>query len=84
MGPFYSIGMGWMKRDDLASSLGGGERIAVEGRVLDGDGKPVPDAILELWQAPFEGYGRVGTDEDGRFRFATARIADAPEAPSAS
>ena len=28
-----------------------GERIRIEGRVLDGDGAPVPDAMLELWQA---------------------------------
>jgi protocatechuate 3,4-dioxygenase alpha subunit len=28
-----------------------GERITIEGRVLDGDGAPVPDALIELWQA---------------------------------
>ena len=28
-----------------------GERIVIEGRVLDGDGAPVPDALIELWQA---------------------------------
>ncbi|MBM3523516.1 MAG: protocatechuate 3,4-dioxygenase subunit alpha, partial [Alphaproteobacteria bacterium] len=28
-----------------------GERIRIEGRVLDGDGAPVPDAMLEIWQA---------------------------------
>ncbi|BBK44897.1 protocatechuate 3,4-dioxygenase subunit beta [Allostella vacuolata] len=27
-----------------------GERIIVEGRVLDQDGRPVPDALVELWQ----------------------------------
>ncbi len=81
VGPFYSIGMGWMKRDELAPASVAGERVAVEGRVLDGDGNPVPDAILELWQAALEGYGRVGTDEEGRFRFTTARIPAASDAP---
>lgn len=28
-----------------------GERIRIVGRVLDGDGAPVPDALIEIWQA---------------------------------
>ena len=28
-----------------------GERIIVHGRVLDGDGRPVPDTLVEVWQA---------------------------------
>jgi protocatechuate 3,4-dioxygenase beta subunit len=28
-----------------------GERIIVTGRVLDGGGRPVPDALIEIWQA---------------------------------
>jgi protocatechuate 3,4-dioxygenase, beta subunit len=28
-----------------------GERIVVSGRVLDGDGRPVRDSLLEIWQA---------------------------------
>jgi len=28
-----------------------GERIIVHGRLLDGDGRPVPDALIEVWQA---------------------------------
>src|SRR6478735_8821552 len=27
-----------------------GERIIVQGRVLDEDGKPVPEALVEIWQ----------------------------------
>jgi protocatechuate 3,4-dioxygenase alpha subunit len=33
-----------------------GERIAIRGRVLDGGGEPVPDAILEIWQADAAGH----------------------------
>lgn len=39
---------------DLATAAGGqalGERIIVEGRVLDEDGRPVPDVMIEIWQA---------------------------------
>jgi protocatechuate 3,4-dioxygenase beta subunit len=28
-----------------------GERIIVHGRVVDGDGRPVPGALIEIWQA---------------------------------
>jgi len=71
----------------LAGDDAAGQRIHVHGRVLDGDGAPVPDGVLELWQADdrgiyhhpadprwtrptgFVGFGRVGTDHDGRFSF---------------
>ena len=39
-----------LTRPDLA-----GERIRIEGRVTDGDGAPVPDAVIEIWQADAEG-----------------------------
>src|SRR5712671_2773897 len=54
IGPFFAqgLGPGW---PDLTEGLTEGERIAVEGRVLDGDGKPIPDAMLEIWQADAQG-----------------------------
>ena len=33
-----------------------GERIRIEGRILDGNGAPVPDALVEIWQADGQGY----------------------------
>ncbi len=39
---------------DLTRQGGGeplGERIIVQGRVLDGDGRPITDALVEVWQA---------------------------------
>ena len=39
-----------------------GERIRIEGRVLDGDGVPVPDALIEIWQA--NAQGRYNHDAD--------------------
>lgn len=39
-----------------------GERIIVFGRVMDANGKPVPDALLELWQANAAGRYRHDAD----------------------
>lgn len=55
VGPFFSIGLNWHTPDNLAAPGVTGERFTIEGRVLDGDGKPVPDAVLELWQANAQG-----------------------------
>src|SRR5205814_1824290 len=50
------------------------------GRVLDGAGDPVPDAMVEIWQADERGsyrgdwgWGRCGTDDQGRFSFTTVK-----------
>lgn len=51
-----------------------GERIRVEGRVFDGAGEPVRDALIEVWQANAAGrYAhpadrQTGRDEDPAFR----------------
>lgn len=55
VGPFFSIGLTRLRCDNLAGPRASGERVSIEGRVLDGDGQPVPDAILELWQANSRG-----------------------------
>jgi protocatechuate 3,4-dioxygenase, alpha subunit len=39
-----------------------GQRIRLEGQVIDGDGKPVPDAMIEIWQA--NAYGRYNHPDD--------------------
>ena len=79
VGPYFHIGMDRLYAADLAGHASG-PRIEIHGRVLDGDGKPVNDALLELWQAApdgrfgepgFPGFGRVATDDQGAFRFST-------------
>ncbi len=81
VGPYFHIGMDRLYVSDLAGSAQG-EKFAVNGRVVDGDGKPVSDALLELWQAGpdgkfaqpgFAGFGRVATDGNGAFRFVTLK-----------
>src|SRR5512132_3905139 len=55
VGPYLHIGLTWLITEDLAPSGVAGERISIEGRVIDGDGKPVNDALVEIWQANANG-----------------------------
>jgi protocatechuate 3,4-dioxygenase alpha subunit len=41
-----------------------GERITVVGKVFDADGTPVPDALIEIWQA--NAQGRYNSPNDDR------------------
>ena len=97
VGPYFSIGLTRLRKADLVGSGVSGEKIAISGRVTDGEGKPVPDAMLEIWQAnshgkyahpedtqdkplepTFQGYGRMGVDENGRFAFTTVKPGAVP------
>jgi protocatechuate 3,4-dioxygenase, alpha subunit len=62
VGPFFKIGLGWLYRDNLVGEGVSGESVTIQGRVLDGDGVPVPDAILEIWQA--NAHGKYDHPED--------------------
>jgi protocatechuate 3,4-dioxygenase alpha subunit len=65
VGPFFSIGMCRSIKQNLADASVSGERVSIEGRVLDGEGQPVPDAILEIWQANSQGkYAHTEDDQD--------------------
>jgi protocatechuate 3,4-dioxygenase alpha subunit len=76
--------------NDLITPDASGTRVRIEGRVLDADGKPVDDAMIEIWQADasgryahpadkqrtntqFTGFGRAGTDAEGRYSFSTIK-----------
>ncbi|NIA71379.1 protocatechuate 3,4-dioxygenase subunit alpha [Pelagibius litoralis] len=76
--------LGW----DIAGASAAGERIRIEGLVIDGTGSPVKDVLLEAWQANaagvypgagevedgFRGWGRVITDfETGLWGFETVK-----------
>lgn len=84
IGPFWHL-LGESGDDDLTRFGATGPRIELTGRVIDGDGAPVTDACVEIWQATppaapdFVGWGRCGTDPHGQFRFVT--LAPDPAAP---
>ena len=84
IGPFFHLGLRWRDGGKVAFSTRG-ERIVLTGRIVDGAGKAVGDALVETWQAapkgakgaargasnPF-GFGRVESGKDGRFRIETS------------
>jgi protocatechuate 3,4-dioxygenase alpha subunit len=65
VGPFY--GLLFLRREPLNVLVGPdtvGQRIRIEGRVIDGDGAPVEDAMVEIWQA--NAHGRYNHPADTR------------------
>ena len=64
VGPFFGYALPFPGDSDLVATQEPGA-VRLHGRVLDGHGAPVPDAILELWQADTE--GRV-VQEQGSLR----------------
>lgn len=64
VGPFFSFGLapeqyGYAFRSIAGSALADdttiGTRISITGHVIDGQGKPANDALIEIWQADAEG-----------------------------
>jgi protocatechuate 3,4-dioxygenase alpha subunit len=89
VGPFFRIGLEYLidRAPALDADMAG--RIEIRGRVLDGDGAPVPDAVLEFWapsitvstpsQDPYpSGFRRTATDSNGSFAVAAVRPAAVP------
>jgi len=62
VGPFFSLELDRPEWNDLTRGHPQGKRIVIEGRVLDGDGATVPDAVVEIWQA--NAAGRYAHPED--------------------
>ena len=97
VGPYFKIGLTDLREDNLAKPSVIGKRVKISGQVIDGNGRPVSDAIVELWQAnacgkyrhdddtqdkpidpAFHGYGRIPTDDGGRFSFTTIKPGPVP------
>ena len=51
VGPFFGFALPEKLQEVLVRGETLGDRIVIEGRVLDGDGAPVDDALIEIWQA---------------------------------
>jgi protocatechuate 3,4-dioxygenase alpha subunit len=79
VGPFFAFGLCTTDQTRLVDP-GRPGAIRVGGHVLDGAGAPVFDALVEIWQrdergerADGFGWGRCGTDADGRYGFVTVK-----------
>jgi protocatechuate 3,4-dioxygenase, alpha subunit len=75
VGPYFSLGLLDPPANELVPN-----GVRITGRVLDGAGEPVPDAMVEIWQADDDGryrqdfgWGRCGCDAEGRFAFVTCK-----------
>lgn len=55
VGPYLAIGLKWGPEGELTVPLGTTDAFWIRGRVFDGNGDPVPDAMIETWQADPEG-----------------------------
>lgn len=62
VGPYLHMGLTREPQNTIAGEGTEGERIRLEGRVIDGEGQGVSDALVEIWQA--NAHGRYNHPED--------------------
>ncbi len=55
VGPYYAIGLDYLVSEVAAGPEAAGTHVTLAGTLFDADGVPVPDAIVEIWQADAEG-----------------------------
>jgi protocatechuate 3,4-dioxygenase alpha subunit len=88
IGPFFALGLPWADGPYVVPE-GTEGAIWLRGAVLDGEGKPVPDSMVETWQADpdgrfdhpddprggggFRGFGRGCSAPDGRYAIHTVK-----------
>ena len=76
-GPYVHIGLtpnfagsGGVYPHDLGTVMAGpnakGEHITVTGRIFDGSGAPIRDALIEIWQADAAGYFNSPSERRGK------------------
>lgn len=85
VGPFFAIELPYAEGPYVVAD-GTEGAMWLRGRVLDGAGDPIPDALVETWQAgpdgrfdgEFRGFGRSGTDEEGAWAILTLKPGPVP------
>lgn len=55
VGPYLHIGLEWLTTRNIAGPGVKGERVTIEGRLIDGNGVGVNDGLIEIWQANSQG-----------------------------
>lgn len=84
-GPYLAIGLQWADGQQVAPN-GTPGAIWIRGRLLDGDGAPIDDGVIETWQPDaagrfptgavadgFRGFGRSTTDAAGGWAIHTLK-----------
>lgn len=89
VGPFLSLGLVWPDGPCVVDPSTPGV-IRIGGHLFDGNGDPVPDGLIETWQADpagrfppaaqagFRGFGRCLTGPDGTWEIVTLKPAPLP------
>ena len=91
VGPYLQIGLPWPDGSDVVPE-GTPGRIRLYGRVFDGDGEVIPDALIETWQADpdgkfgteFRGIGRSPTTDEGEWEIFTLKPGRVGRRPGAA
>ena len=63
VGPYFTMRLSGEGDNVLTTPETVGQRIRIEGRVLDGDRKHIEDALVELWQADSSGHYHHPADD---------------------
>jgi protocatechuate 3,4-dioxygenase alpha subunit len=87
VGPFFAIELPFSEGPYVVAD-GAEGAIWLRGRMFDGAGDPIPDAMVESWQADpdgrfdgeFRGFGRSGTDAEGAWAILTLKPGRVPAA----
>ena len=56
IGPFFHMGIPRGIENSLVDQNTHGERIRITGQIFDGEGQPIQDALIEIWQADSGGH----------------------------
>lgn len=88
-GPFFGMALPWPDGPFVVDAQSDGA-LWIRGRVTDGVGEPIPDALIETWQADssgtfperpdasFRGFGRCPTDAAGTYGICTVKPGAVP------
>lgn len=83
IGPFFKYGLAWEGGEHVFPAAASGRRVTLSGKVVDGAGATIEDALIEVWQPAGDGrfggpvkggcagWGRIPTDPQGRFTIHT-------------
>ena len=85
VGPYFAYGLTpeqylydfkQLVGNQMVSPIEHGEAITITGKVFDGNGDIIPDAMIEIWQNDGENqlFGRFGTGTDAQNRFIFSTI----------
>jgi len=93
VGPYFCIGLEYLVDCTPSTQAHPAKLVTIRGRVLDRDGAPVSDALLEFWSPAAgehdasansrpaglaDGFKRAATDPDGNFFITMLRPAPVP------